>query len=88
VIDSASSSLVATMAASDVAASDATPMATTSDALRRDDTGRRSPAERRTGGGPATIGILVATLEQFEPIAPQRTAPRAPNLAGGGGGQA
>jgi len=37
-IDSASSSLVATMAANDVAASDATPKATTSEALRRDDT--------------------------------------------------
>ena len=49
VIDSASSSLVAIMAASDAAASDATPMATTSDVLRRDDT-RGDPLRRRTGG--------------------------------------
>jgi hypothetical protein len=48
--DSTSSSLVATMAASDVAASEATPRATTTEALRRDDT-RGDPLRRRWTGG-------------------------------------
>jgi hypothetical protein len=48
--DSTRSSLVATIAASDVAASDATPRATTTEALRRDDT-RGDPLRRRWTGG-------------------------------------
>jgi hypothetical protein len=44
--DSTSSSLLATIAASDVAASDTTARATTTDALRRDDT-RVDPLRRR-----------------------------------------
>jgi hypothetical protein len=48
--DSTSSSLVATIAASEVAASDATPRATTTEALRRDDT-RDDPLRRRWTGG-------------------------------------
>jgi hypothetical protein len=57
-IDSASSSLVATMAANDVAASDATPTATTSEALRRDD----------TCGDP--LGDLIVMIEHFELFVP------------------
>jgi hypothetical protein len=68
--DSTSSSLLATIAASDVAASDATARATTTDALRRGDT-RVDPLRRRwVGDGPASIGRPVVTLEQFRPIAP------------------
>jgi hypothetical protein len=48
--DSTNSSLVATIAASDVPASAATPRATTSEVLRRDDT-RGGPLEQRSTGG-------------------------------------
>jgi hypothetical protein len=52
------------MAASDVAASDATPRATTTEALRRDDT-RGDPCGEggRVGDDPASIGRPVVTLE-------------------------